>query len=773
MTNIGKSVIRKEALDKVTGRAKYTADFPSGEMLHGKSVISHYGHGTIKSIDVMEAKKEPGVRAIITGKQYPLTGEEIRDRPPIAFEKIRFHGEVVALVVADTPAIAKRAASLINVVVDPLPVVNSPSEGVSKDAPLVHDNVAEYEREEGVHPVPKTNIANHTKIRKGDMASGWAKSEIVIEENFSFPPSDHIPMETRSATAEIRPDGKVLITTSSQAPFMVKELLSQYFDLEVGKIIVKTPLVGGGYGGKASVQQEILAYLGSLAVEGRTVRMINEREEDMITSPCHMGLDAKVKLGCTADGYLQATELTYLVDSGAYSDKAIHLSRACAVDCTGPYFIENIWCDSYAVYTNHPYPAPYRGFSHAEVHFVFERAMDILARKLNMDPLELRYKNAIKPGHTTPTQVKLNRSTVGDVPMCIEKVKQLSRWEEGQLIELNERTVRAKGLACVWKNSTIPPESSSGAIITFNEDGTMNLMSGVVEIGTATKTVLAQILAERFRMSVNDIYVKMTVDTQSTPEHWKTVASRGTLMGGRAVLAAAEDAIRQIKEVASCVMKVRTDDLEIGNRRVFLREDPKEGLDFRDVVYGYTFPEGNAIGGQIIGRGNYILRNITYLDPETGAGNPGPEWAVGAQVVEVEFDRRDYTYKIIKAISVLDVGRVLNYKGALGQVTGAMSMGLGFGGRESFVIDDKARVLNPQLRTYRPVHFGEHPEYIVEFIETPHIDSPFGARGVGEQGLLGMPAALGNSLSLAAGVELHHLPLLPESIWRKKEGLNT
>ncbi|MBU9722069.1 MULTISPECIES: xanthine dehydrogenase family protein molybdopterin-binding subunit [Bacillaceae] len=770
MTNIGKSVIRKEAEDKVTGRAKYTADYSSVGMLFGKTVISKHGHARINNIDVSEAEKVPGVRAIVAGERFPLTGEEIRDRPPIAVDKIRYHGEVTAIVVADSPSIAKKAATLIHVDYVPLPVVNSPREAVKKSAPLVHENVALYEKDEGVNPIPESNIANHTKIRKGNIKKGWDQSEVTVENNFSFPPSDHIAMETRSAIAEIKPNGDIHIKTSSQAPFMVKELLSAYFNIEVGKIIVDTPLVGGGYGGKASVQLEILAYLASKAVGGRVVKMMNEREEDLISSPCHMGLDATVKIGCTKEGILKAAELTYLVDSGAYSDKAIHLSRACAVDCTGPYRIDHIWCDSYAVYTNHPYPAPYRGFSHAEVHFVFERAMDILARKLRMDPLELRRKNAILPGDTSPTQVVLNRSTVGDVPQCIEKVKELSRWNEGQIIEVDKRYVRAKGIACVWKNSTIPPESSSGVVITFNEDGTLNLISGVVEIGTGTKTVLAQMVAEYFRMDTNDVYVRMNVDTQATPEHWKTVASRGTLMAGRAALAAAEDAINQIKDIASRVLKVRPDDLEVGNRRIFLREEPNRGLDFKEVVYGYTYPEGNAIGGQIIGRGNYILRNVTHLDPETGKGNPGPEWAVGAQVVEVEFDRRDYTYRILKAISVLDIGKVLNYKGALGQVTGAMCMGLGFGGRESFIFDQQGRVLNPQLRTYRPVQFGEQPEYIVEFVETPHIDAPFGARGAGEQGLLGMPAALGNSLSVAAGVELFHLPLIPESIWAEKEG---
>ncbi|UTR09794.1 xanthine dehydrogenase family protein molybdopterin-binding subunit [Evansella sp. LMS18] len=769
MEIIGKSVIRKEAFEKVTGKARYTTDYSAQGQLYGQLVLSKYAHAEIISITTDRAMEIPGVRGVLTGEGLPLTGEEMKDRPPVAWGKVRYHGEVTAVVIADDPVTAAKAANLVEIDYSPLPVVQTPSEAVKENAPLVHENTGRYEKDEGINPIPGTNIASHTKIRKGSIQKGREESEVTIEESFFIPPSDHAAMETRSATAEVKPDGKVIITTSSQAPFMVKKLMNSYFGIELGKVVVHTPLVGGGYGGKASVQQEILAYLASMKAGGRPVKIVYPREADLITAPCHMGMEATIKLWATRDGKLKAAEIQYLVEAGAYSDKAIHLTRAAAIDCTGPYFIENIWCDSYCVYTNHPYPAPYRGFSHSEVHFCFERAMDILAEKLSMDPLELRYKNAIRPGHTTPTQYKVNRSTVGDLPECIRRLKKLIRWEEGAVVRINERRLKVKGISCLWKNSTIPPDSTSGAIITFNEDGTANLISGVVEIGTGTKTVLAQIVAETLKMDINDIFVRMEIDTQTTPEHWKTVASRGTLMGGRAAMAAAEDAARQLKAIASCVLRTRTEDLDIADSRVFIREEPDKGLHFKDIAYGYTFPNGNSIGGQIIGRGNYILRNLTHIDKETGKGKPGPEWAVGAQGVEIEFDCRDYTYRIITAISVLDAGRVLNWKAARGQVTGAMSMGLAFAGREAFIFDKEGRILNPQLRTYRPLHFSERPEYIVDFVETPHVDAPFGARGLGEQGLISLPAALGNALSAAVGLQITSLPLTPETIWRMKE----
>lgn len=241
-------------------------------------------------------------------------------------------------------------------------------------------------------------------------------------------------------------------------------------------------------------------------------------------------------------------------------------------------------------------------------------------------------------------------------------------------------------------------------------------------------------------------------------------------MGGRAVLAAAEDVIKQLKEIAACVLRAPKEDLEVADMRVFLRDDPTIGLHFEDIGNGYQYPNGNSIGGQIIGRGTYILRHITNIDPETGAGRPGPEWTVAAYGVEIEFDRRDYTYRLLKAATVMDIGKVMNEKMARGQVMGAMSMGLAFAGRETFYFDELGRVMNPQLRTYRPLRYGENPEYLVDFVETPQLDAPYGARGAGEHGLMGMPGALGNALSLAAGVSIRHLPLIPELIWKTKEG---
>ena len=767
MDIIGHSVTRKDAWNKVTGKALYTGDLDAGNVLHVQKLISPYAHALIEDIDISKALLVSGVHNIVTGGNLPLTGEEIRDRYPIAFQKVRYHGEVVALVIAETKKIAKTATDLIKVIYKPLPVVNSPSQALEKNAPLLHERLREYKKIPDVMPKPGTNIANHSKIRKGNKNRGWKESEVSIEQVFSFKPSDHAAMETRCSLAEITGEGEVMITSSSQAPFMIRRLISEYFDIEIGKVNVHTPLVGGAYGGKASIQLEFLAYIASRAVGGRKVKVINSREEDMLTSPGHIGLEAKVKLGATHEGILKVAEATYLWDGGAYSDKATDLSRAGAVDCTGPYNIENIICDSLCMYTNHPYAAPFRGFAHSEVLFAFERTMDSLALKLGIDPLELRQKNAIKPGNKTPTQVQLNASTVGNLSGCIKELKKIMNWEQGAYQKISENQIIAKGICCIWKNSTIDSNASSGAVLTFNPDGSVNVNSGVVEIGTGTKTVLAQMVSDQLKIDINRVYVQMDVLTKSTPEHWKTVASRGTLMAGRAISMACADAITQLKKLASIVLKAPVEDMELGNETVYWKEEPSNSLSYKELAYGYSYPNGSTIGGQIIGRGHYSIPGITNLDKDTGAGKPGPEWTVGAQGVEVEYNPTNHRYRILKAFSVIDAGKVLNQKMAEGQVMGAMSMGIAFAGRETFYFDVLGRVQNPQLRTYRPLRYGENPQYICRFLETPHLEASYGARGLGEHGLLGMPAALGNCLSLASSTSLNELPLLPELIWRR------
>lgn len=722
-------------------------------------------------LDSTKAEKLPGVRTIITGQDYPiLTGSAIEDRPIIAIDKIRYFGEPIAIVVADSEYEAQEACKYIDVRYELLPVIHTVHEALAGIKPFIHENLLQYYQVKKMAPNPKQNTANHIKIRKGNIDKGRKLSEVTVNVDVSLPPSDHAAMETRSVRAEIVANGQVHIHSSSQAPFAIKQNICKYFMLNESDVIVHCPLVGGGFGGKAAVQLELLAYVASKAVGGRLVSLTNTREDDFVTSPVHIGMSANVKLGATKTGKFKMCEIKFLFDAGAYVDESSDITTTAATNCTGPYNIDHVWCDSLCVYTNHTYATSFRGYGHGELTFAIERAIDTLANKLQIDSIELRKLNAIKTGDTTPTQAPLTKSNIGNTLKCIQRVKELIDWKQGEIIHLSDRIVRAKGISCLWKTSLSPTDATSGAIITFNQDGSINLHVGLVEIGQGTKTVLAQILAESMKVDISKIHVKMEVDTSVSPNHWKTVASTGIYMVGNAVLDAAENAKKQLKVTASYALRCSPDQLEVGNSQIYVKHDPKRFINLGTAAFGYKYSNGNAIGGEVIGQGSFIMHHLTEIDSHTGKGIGGPEWTVGAQAVEVELDRKTFSYKIKKAISVIDAGKILNPKAARGQVTGAMSMGLSWASREGFIYDDNGKVENNQFRTYKTFIFDEQPEYIVEFISTPQLDAPYGARPLGEHGIIGMPAALANSLSKAAGVSLNQLQLFPETIWKHARG---
>ncbi|MGE5373037.1 MAG: xanthine dehydrogenase family protein molybdopterin-binding subunit [Solirubrobacterales bacterium] len=772
MSQIGAAIPRKDGWEKVTGTAKYNSDFLPAGTLHARLLTSTQTHARIISIDATGAWAIPGVRAVVTGDTFPVpTGPLIEDRPPLAWQKVRYYGEPIAVVVAANEAQAKAAVDRITVAYELLPPVLSVTSAMQPGAPLVHEKLADYTLTAlDIHPEPNSNIADRIKIRKGDMQKGWDLAEVVVEASYSLPQADHIAMETRNVGLEILPGGQVNVFSSTQAPFEVRKAISQYFGVAPGDVVVHTPLVGGGYGGKAPVQLELIAYLASKAVGGRMVRLANTREEDIVSSPCKLGLEARVKLGATSNGELTAASFTFLVDTGGYANTGPRMAKSMAVSCTGPYQVPNVWCDALCVYTNHPYATSFRGFGHLSCTFCMERAMDKLAYALQMDPAELRRKNAILPGMNAPTQMKLTESNLGDVSACLAKARELIRWDEGIRIEIGRGKVRAKGIACFWKTSDSPTDAHSGATITFLSDGTINLNVGAVEIGPGTKTALAQILADRLRITTDQVFVELPVNTRTSPYHWKTVASMTTYMVGSAVVEAADDAIRQIKSLGAAALRCSPEQLEVAHNQVFLKADPGRFIDVDKLVYGYKYTDGNAMGGQVIGRGSFIMRHLTPLNHETGEGKPGPYWTPGVQAVEVEYDTADHTYRLVTAVTVIDAGRVINPKIARGVITGGMNMGFGIGSREEFLYGPDGTVLTTSLRTYKPMRFGENPAYRVHFIETPQADSPGGMRGMGEHGIIGIPAALANALSAAAQAEINQIPVTPELIWRLKEG---
>lgn len=769
---VGKTVERIDIRDKAYGRAKFTNDKAKVGELQIALHTSTSAHANFTIHNLKKASQAPGVHAIITGEDFPYpVGPIIADRPPLAYEKVRHFGEPIAAVVADTYEQAKYAATILDIHYEELPIIQSPREAAKENTSLIHEKLGTYQAMvEDAHAIPETNIANLTKIRKGKMEEGWEKSDVVVEADFAFNPSDHAALEPRVATAEIGENGQVRIESSTQGPFYVRKLLSHFFQMDAGKITVETPYVGGAFGGKGCVQLEFIVYLASLAVGGRKVRLQNSREEDIVTSPVHIGLEATVKLGATKDGKLQAAVYDFYFDAGAYSDMGGGISKAGAVDCTGPYQIDHVICNSHCMYTNRPYATSFRGFGHPELTFVMESTMDQLAEKLQIDPLELRLMNALKPGDTTPTQTQLNASNIGDVTACLNQLKTLIDWQGPKREVLADGKIRTQGISAFWKTSSTPPNATAGVILTFNMDGSVNLNCAAIELGQGTKTVLGQILAERLQLDMSKIHITIEVNTKYDPHQWKTVASSTTYLAGRAVMAAADDVIRQLKQVGAVALKAIPDDLSVGNGLVYITDSPEFFVKIKDIANGYKLPDGNSVGALTIGKGSHIVRHLTSLDPETGYGKPGPQWSVGAQAVEVEYDPSTHTYTILHAATVLDGGKIINPQTALGQMRGGMYLGLSWASRETLLFNEKGQVVNNQLRTYDVLRLSEAPKYSVEFVETPLLDGPYGARGIGEYGVIGMAAALATSLSRASGSQMNELPITPELLWKKTRG---
>ncbi|MDP4110286.1 MAG: xanthine dehydrogenase family protein molybdopterin-binding subunit, partial [Bacillota bacterium] len=669
--------IRNDALVKVLGKAKYNDDYFSPSCLQARMLTSTFAHAEIMSIDASEACAAEGVHVVVTGADSEvLFGSILRDMPVLARDKVRYFGEPVAVVVADEEWQAAAAVRKIKVKYKPLPIVNSVDEALKPDSSVIHEKLGDYIHEvPNVNPQKGTNVSNRVKIRKGNMSDGWAASEIVIEAEYHIPQASHAYMETRNARAEILPDGRVVIHSASQGPHAARKLLADCFNLSEGSVVIHTPFVGGSYGGKVNPHPEAMAYIASRAVSGREVRVSFSREECFYSAACKIGAKAVIKLGADRTGKILALKADFYIDSGAYADTAPNMTKAAAANCSGAYNIPNIECDSCCVYTNHVYTTSFRGFGHEVSTFAIERTIEKLALKLGMDSSEIRLLNAYREGDYTPTQNKVTLNNTGNLEACINKVKELVGWENGVPVGVSGNIIRAKGMACFSKTSSSPTDASSSAVITFCSDGCVNLNCGVVECGPGMSTALPKILAERLKIDPGKIFINTEIDTKLSPEHWKTVASMSLYMAGSAILQAADDAIRQLKANAAMALRCGVEDVALGEDKIYMLEDPSVFLNLKEIVNGIKEPDGNAVGGPVIGRGHFVMKHLTALDEETGKGKPGPYWTVGAQAVEVEYENIEHSFRLIKAVTVLDAGRIIDVNCAAGQVTGAMNTG--------------------------------------------------------------------------------------------------
>jgi len=781
LSYVGKEAGRPDMAEKLTGEATFVSDMAFPGMLHAQLKKSPHARARIRSIDCAKAAAMPGVRAIVIGDELDYhIGLYIVDKYILAKGEVRHYGEAVAAVAADSLEEARAAVEAIEVDYEPLPPVLHHMAALKPDAPLVHPELGSYSYVKAAFtPKPGTNIANHTRLRKGDVEAGLAASAYIVEREYSCPSVQHVPMETHVAIAQWGRGDKVSIWTSAQSPFTVRNLFCHAFGLPHNQVRVQVPYVGGGFGGKAGIGVEPLCAVLSRKAGGRAVKFQASREEEFSLLPCRSALTYRIKTGVSAEGKILAQHMTMYWDSGAYADYAVNVTRASGYSGSGPYEIPNAWIDAYTIYTNKPYGTAYRGFGHVEFHWAIERHMELVAAAIGMDPLEFRLRNALRPGSKTLTGETILPST-GNAVRCLEEAARRIGYG-GLTVEEKAREAKTgwkigKGVAALQKAPAMPSFTATAVVIKMNEDGSVLVNLALTDYGQGTYASIRQIVAERLSFPLERVKVAFENDTDRDPYDWQTVASKGLLLSGNAAILAAEDLLAKAYAVAAEALRANPRDLAHDAARVYLRHHPAQGIDFSAMAVGYALPNGNGIGGPLIGVGRYIAQGLSNLDKETGEGRPALDWTYGAHGMIVEANEETGEYRVLKVASVYDVGRAVNPDIVRGQAIGGMIQGLGTATCEGYIYDKDGRLLNPSFTDNKIPTAKDLPLAIeCAVVETPQIDGPYGARGVGEHSMISVAPALGNALQKATGAELCHMPMRFEDVWRairKKEPID-
>lgn len=762
---IGKSVPRVDAYEKVTGSAVFADDIQFGPaLLYARIKRSPLPHALIKRIDVSKARQLPGVKAVVTGQDFPgYIGLYLQDRHIFCRDRVRYVGDPVAGVAAISEEIAEKALELIEVEYEPLPAVFDPEYGASPDAPLLHPDLGQYKVAPFIYPKPGTNISNHFKIRKGDVDAAWKDCAAIVERVYRIPHVQHVPLEPHIAIAKVDEKGHVTLWGSSQSPFAQRNLIAMALGKSQSDVQVIAPYVGGGFGCKAGVTMEALAVAIASKVPGHPVKLRLTREEEFHTAFVRQGVVLHIKMGCDKNGKLLAMENRFYWDGGAYTEYGVNVTRAAGYSSSGPYEIPNIKTDSYCVYTNHPVGGPMRGFGHPEIHAGIEQCIDELAREIGMDPVEFRRINCLKENSILVTGGKMHKTGLLE---CIDKVAKAIDWgTKTTPREPNKR--RGKGIAAMWKAPAMPPNAGSSAVVKLTEDGKVIVEVGGQEIGQWSFTVAAQIAAAALGVPFEWVRVAGPVDTKYSPYEWQTVASRITWSMGNAIVAAASDARKQILELVAQAWNENVEDLDIvdGNVISYKSEESRSLKDL--VIYGLPRPDGKGwMGGPIVGRGSFMPTYITGLDPETGQGERAvAHYTTGAQAVEVEVDMDTGRVTVLRAVAAFDVGRAINPEAVKAQMEGGMIQGISTALFESLKLKDGIPQ-NSSFVDYRIATSTDVPlELETIIVEVPQDDGPWGARGVGEHAMVPTIPAIANAIYDAIGIRVSEPPFTSEKVY--------
>ena len=760
MSGLGENFPRVDGPAKLRGWAQFTADVEMPGMVYAKVLRSSYPHARLTRVDGSRAKKLPGVVAVLTRDDLKgmnaYFGPVVKDQAVVAVDRVRYVGDIIAAVAAEEKDIAEEALELIAVDYEPLAAVFDPAEAMKPGAPILHTESARSETRLDRAQFRFENNSNVLSVyhaEQGDVAVGFKAADEIFEDVYSSQKIQHGHIEPHAALAYWEPGGKLVIYTSTQNPSSIRAQLAELFDLPQSKVRVIVPYVGGGYGGKVHPRLEPLT--AALARQARRpVQWVLTREEVFLTAHCHASV-VKIKTGVKRDGTIIARQVEGIYDTGAYALTGPSTTKNGGEVAGGPYRIAHQNLTTYCVYTNTPPTGPYRGFGVPQVCWAYESQMDDIARRLGIDPLELRLKNLVQEGDVFVTGDKL--VSVG-IAECLKGAAEAIGWkrEEEQGSREPGGKVSGKGLAVMIKTTMTP--SNSSALVRLNADGSAVLLTSSVEIGQGTQTSLAQIVAEELGISPERVSVTFP-DTDVTPFDQSTSSSRTVFTMGGAARQAAGQVRRQLLEIGANVLEADVDDLELVEGNMQVRGAPEKK---KSISQLFQARYGAAVGSMAA---SYDNQTSGGVDPRTGKGKASAFFFLSACAAEVEVDTETGKVTIEQVVSAVDAGKAVNPRQCHMQNEGSMIMSLGSALFEEMVFDN-GQPINSTFLEYMPPSMEDHPRRFESvLVETPHPEGPFGAKGVGEAALGPVEPAIGNAVANAlGGIRLRDLPLRPDRV---------
>ncbi len=732
---IGTRPIRHDGVDKVTGRAKYGADYSFPNMLHGKVLRSPHAHAKIKSINVEKALKLPGVKAVITGKELPELPNRMEALGEIPFnpmhcahnvmarDKVLYNGHAVAAVAATSPHIAEEALNLIEVEYEVLPGVLNVDDAMKSDAPILHPDLRNPDSGD-----KQTNVASHIQFQRGKLEDGFKDSDIVIEHEYHTEMVHQGYIEPHNAVGIYNADGHGTVICSTQAPFEVRSMSAQVAGIPVGDVKVIPAEIGGGFGGKTTVYLEPLA-LALSKHSGCPVKMVMSRAEVLRASGPTSGSTIKVKLGARKDGTIMAAHVWLAYEAGAYPGSPV---AAGAMTVLSPYNIANFLIDGLDVVVNRPKTAAYRAPGATNAAFGLECALDELAEKCGIDPIDLRIMNASKEG--TPSMFGAPYPRIGFIETC-EALKNSPHYKS----KLSGKN-RGRGVGFgFWFNAGM----QSSALVHIHVDGSASVITGNPDIG-GSRASMAMIAAEVLGLGAEDVRPSVA-DTDSIGQCDLTGGSRVTMATGWAVYNAAQDAVRQLKERAAKLWQLNAEDIDYVDGKLISKNNGKPPMTLKEVASKFV-----RTGGPVSGRASVHVAGV------------GPAFA--GLLVDVEVDPETGKTQVLRATVAQDAGKAIHPSYVEGQMQGGTSQGLGWALNEEYVYDAKGNLRNAGFLDYRMPTCLDLPLIETCVVEVPNPLHPLGVRGVGEVSIVPPPAAVANAIYRATGVRMRFTPMSPPRV---------